>query len=367
MKSCLGCGSLLQTTNKFEQGYVNDSEHAYCLRCFKIKNYNQLVDSEINDKQFINKISTLVKNNKNNNLVFYYVLDIFDLFGSRILEIENLIKDFKVILVVNKIDLLPKSVKLEKIRNYINNIFKNSSLKNVEIFLTSANKINLVEPLLNKVIKNNKNQQYFIGASNVGKSSLINKMLEINQLIPSIVVSKFFNTTLDFIEIQLDKNTTIFDSAGVSRKNSIANLMNKRFQSYCYFKKEIQQFTYQLTNNNSIFFSGLCWFDYISLNNQKTSFHIYTNKEINLHRTNTKNVIRYWNNNRKNLIPYISNSDQIQVYEFKFDKSHLNNWYDISISGLGWINFKVESEMIIKINIPSDQKTVLVSLNEPLI
>ncbi|WFQ90121.1 ribosome biogenesis GTPase YqeH [Mycoplasma feriruminatoris] len=367
MKSCLGCGSLLQTTNKLEQGYVNDTEHAYCLRCFKIKNYNQLVDSEINDEQFINKISTLVKENKDNHLVFYYVLDIFDLFGSRILEIENLIKDFQVILVVNKIDLLPKSIKLEKIRNYINNVFKTSSLNDPEIFLTSANKLNLVEPLLNKVIKNNKYQQYFIGASNVGKSSLINKMLEINKLIPSIVVSKYFNTTLDFIEIQLDKNTTIFDSAGVSRKNSIANLMNKRFQNYCYFKKEIHQFTYQLANNNSIFFSGVCWFDYLSFSNKKTNFHIYTNKEINLHRTNTKNVTRYWNNNRKSLIPYINNSENVQVYEFKFTNEHLNNWYDISISGLGWINFKVESEMIIRINIPSDTKTVLVSLNEPLI
>ncbi|MDQ0568107.1 ribosome biogenesis GTPase YqeH [Mycoplasma yeatsii] len=362
MKKCLGCGSSLQQENKTKIGYVENTDHAYCLRCFKIKNYNELVSNEIDSDQFIEKIKNLVETEK--DLIFYYVLDVFDIEGSRIKNIEEIIKDHKVKLVVNKIDLLPKSVKLSKIKNYISDLFKDSNLNDLDVLLVSAKTMNLSQVLFDEIKNNNQYKQYFIGASNVGKSSLINKMLEMNNLVPSIVVSNYFNTTLDFISIKLDQNTVIYDSAGVSRKNSIANLMNKRFWKYCYFKKELKQFTYRLNTNNSIFFAGVAWFDYQS--ESKTDFHIYVNKNINLHRTSSNNVERYWNKNRKTLTPYIS-SQKVYSYKFDFTKNDINKEFDISISGLGWINFVVKQAMSITINIPGDEKSTLVTLRKPLI
>ncbi|AGJ90743.1 ribosome biogenesis GTPase YqeH [Mycoplasma putrefaciens] len=363
MKSCLGCGSVLQNQDKLQAGFVENIDHAYCLRCFKIKNYNQLVSNEIAVGEFFDRIQRLV-DQADEDLIFYYVLDVFDIEGSRIAEIEKVIKKHTVKLVINKIDLLPKSVKLSKIKNYISKLFANTSLNNADILLVSSKTLNLAEPLFSEIQNNNQYQQYFIGASNVGKSSLINKMLELSNLSPRIVVSNFLNTTLEFICIRLDANTVIYDSAGITRSNSISNLMDQKFLKYCYFKQELKQFSYRLSSNNSIFFAGVAWFDYQS--ETKTDFHIYVNKNINLHRTQTNNAIDYWKKNHKVLIPHIS-SQKINTYQFSFTKNDLNQEFDISISGLGWINFVVKQPLNIKIKIPGETKSTLVSLRKPLI
>ena len=40
-KKCIGCGILLQDTDKLMDGYVSNNDHRLCERCFKIKNYGQ--------------------------------------------------------------------------------------------------------------------------------------------------------------------------------------------------------------------------------------------------------------------------------------------------------------------------------------
>lgn len=365
MNKCIGCGAIKQTSEPNKSGYVLKLENEYCLRCFKIKNYNELIPQEINAKTFIEKLTDVLKNASYHDVEFYYILDIFDLEASRIIEIEKFLSKFNVNIVINKIDLMPKAVKLNKIRKYVTNIFANSDLKEANILLCSSLKQNFITSLMNK-LKKNKSKKYFIGSSNVGKSSIINAILKANNLIPQIVVSKYFNTTLDFIEIKLDSETRMLDTPGVSRENSIANLMNHTDWKYIYFNKEIKQITYQLKPNNSIFFEALCWFDYKSEDMNINSFHIFVNPNINTHRTNLNNAVNYYEKN-KLLLPINIKSDHNSKYVFKFDKKDINKEYDILISGLGWINFKIINICEIVINIPSVDKKVLVVLRKPLI
>ena len=41
-KKCSGCGITLQTINENVLGYIKDINKDLCMRCFKLKNYNEL-------------------------------------------------------------------------------------------------------------------------------------------------------------------------------------------------------------------------------------------------------------------------------------------------------------------------------------
>ncbi|KAJ3619194.1 hypothetical protein Zmor_008731 [Zophobas morio] len=82
-KRCVGCGINFQTEDERKPGYViNAANQDYCLRCFKIKNYGRLVEQEINDKDFIEILEGI--NKASDKIRYYYVVDIFDLPGSRL-------------------------------------------------------------------------------------------------------------------------------------------------------------------------------------------------------------------------------------------------------------------------------------------
>lgn len=365
MSKCIGCGILKQNLDQNKPGYVIKPENEYCLRCFKIKNYNELIDQEINAEHFILKLKELIKLEKRSDVEFYYIIDIFDLDGSRVLEIEKAIKNYPVTIVVNKIDLLPKAVKIAKIRRYITELFATSELSNANIILNTSFKNDFINSLLNK-IKKTKTKKYFIGSSNVGKSSIINALLRANNLIPQIVESKYFNTTLDFIQIKLSSNDIIFDTPGIARKNSIANTLAKEDWKYIYFNKEVAQNTFQLKPNNTIFYAGLAWVDFEWENEEIISFHFFNNKEVKLHRTNTKNAFAYYERNKENIVPY-NFSKTFSKEEFIFTQKDVNKEFEISISGLGWFNFKVKNPMKITINIPCENIVVKSIIKKPLI
>ncbi|ASZ09114.1 ribosome biogenesis GTPase YqeH [Mesoplasma chauliocola] len=365
MSKCIGCGILKQNKDQNLPGYVIKPENEYCLRCFKIKNYNELINQEIDAKSFLDKLTSLIKNQNPNEIEFYYIIDIFDLEGSRVKEIETAIKKYPVTIVVNKIDLLPKAVKLSKIRKYITELFNKSDLQNTNIILNTTFKSNFTNSLLNK-IKKTKTNKYFIGSSNVGKSSIINSLLKANNLIPQIVESKYFNTTLDFIQIKLSSEDILFDTPGIARSNSVANLLNKEDWKYIYFNKEIAQNTFQLKSNNTIFYAGLLWVDFSWKNDEVNSFHFFNNKEIKLHRTNSKNAEEYYFRNKENIVPY-NEQNEIKQYKFDFSEKDINKEFDISISGLGWFNFKVKNPIKINLNIPGKENVVKLTLRKPLV
>src|SRR5699024_4932933 len=175
-------------------GYVIDaSRQDYCLRCFKIKNYGRLVAQEINDKDFISILEKI--NESSNKIRYYYVVDVFDLPGSRLEWLEQMISTKEVVILVNKIDLVPKAVSKDKIMKYVKKYFNLSPLKDAKIMLTSSIKKDYVYPLVNE-LKSVAYDQYIVGVSNAGKSSLINASLYVNQQVPSVVTSKYVNTTL---------------------------------------------------------------------------------------------------------------------------------------------------------------------------
>ncbi|AGR42114.1 ribosome biogenesis GTPase YqeH [Spiroplasma diminutum] len=370
-KKCIGCGKELQTEDDKLPGFsLNIEKQDLCLRCFKIKYYNKLVEQEINDQDFIKIIDDINKTDE--KIRYYYVVDIFDLPGSRLTWLEQLISKKEVVILVNKIDLFPKAVKKTKIFNYVKKFFEDSPINGSKIILTSSIKQDYVFALVNE-LKSVQYDQYIVGISNAGKSSLINACLKANQQIPSIVTSKYVNTTLDKIKINFTEKNFVYDTPGLVKHNHIAIATAPSYWDFFFFQKEIKQVTYQLNQGQSIFYGGLAWFTFENgqaFNEKngketKTNFHFYINKQLPLHRTKAINAQRYFKKNRHNLSPRLLDKDcEFETLVFNYTNERK---VDIHISGLGWINFKSYPDMKLSITVPKTEYGIKVTELDALI
>lgn len=270
MKKCLGCGALLQTSNPKRVGYIDKdvlNKAKYCQRCFKITHYNQNLIMPLPN---INEI--IVKEvNKKAQYVFF-LIDFLNI-SKEIVDMYHSFKCSKT-LVINKIDIIPSSIKLDKIKYALKDIY---GIDNV-IFMSSKSKKN-TNVISKTMILNNILEAYILGYTNAGKSTLINDICLANGLIDNkITTSLIPNTTLDFIKIKLKDNLTIIDSPGFTLEKSLYDLSNFDLIKRIMPKDVLKPKTFQLNVNTGLIIED----KYIILTNTKNSFTCYFSNQINV-------------------------------------------------------------------------------------
>lgn len=216
-KVCIGCGSKFQTLDKNKEGYINPKVYekaTLCERCFKIKYYGEayVIDNPKDKTSLIKMINDSKKS-------VVYLVDTLTISKETLSVIDSLSN--KVYLVLTKRDLLPKSVKNSKLKEYISNL---TLIK--DVFVISALKNNGVTELYNELIKNNEKSVYVIGYTSSGKSTFINKLLMLNGKSGNITTSSLPNTTLECINIKLNDKLTLIDTPGFVSENSSYNFID---------------------------------------------------------------------------------------------------------------------------------------------
>jgi len=271
IKKCIGCGVLLQNESESKKGYVENIENNLCQRCFKIKHYNKKIEeNNINYEEVLKKI------NESNDLI---VLLVSLLSPSIINNINNLFPNKKILLVLTKKDLLPKSTKEEKI---INNLI-NKNLNLLETVVVSSFKnynINLLYEKINKYKKTN--NVYIVGYTNSGKSTLINKFIKNytkNQ--DEITCSNYPNTTLDFINIKINDDLNLIDTPGIVDDNNIINKLSEKDLKKILPKKEIKPKTRKVSKNISFIIEDMFRIDYEGIFNSLT-FYMANNLKLDI-------------------------------------------------------------------------------------
>ena len=86
-------------------------EAIICQRCFRLKHYNEVQDVSLTDDDFLRILNGIGKS----DALIVKIVDIFDFNGSWLPGIHRFIGNNKVILIGNKVDLIPKSVKSNKV------------------------------------------------------------------------------------------------------------------------------------------------------------------------------------------------------------------------------------------------------------
>ena len=357
---CIGCGAEIQSENQNKQGYLPksvveksiDENNLVCKRCFRLKNYNEVSDVELGAEDFYKLIKTLSKKDS----LIVKVVDIFDFSGSWIEDVIDIVGNNKdIVLVANKLDLLPKSVKQNKIKQWLFKMLKAKGIKVKDVLLISAIKNHGIEEAAARIdeLRNGKDV-YIIGATNVGKSTFINKLIELTTGDKNVITTSHFpGTTLGMIEIPLDRATSIYDTPGIILDYDIAHYLDAKSLKLVIPKKEIKARVFQLNAEQSLFFGGMARVDFVK--GERQSFTLYASNLVDIHRTKLSNADVLFEKHLGTLLkpPF---EDNISIFKnqvkknFKIDDRKI----DIVISGLGWITVNSDSGCEIDIYVPEE-------------
>ena len=325
-KHCQGCGVLLQDENVLQEGYTTNLENDICQRCFRMKNYGEYqVVAKSNDEY----IDILKEVGKTKDLVLY-ITDLLNL-EKNIEQIRSIIPN-KMILVLNKIDVLPKSVKEEKLKNYLEGI----NIHFEEIIVISTAKNYNIDYLLKRIkyFQTSKNV-YVVGHTNAGKSSLINKLIKnYSENTQELTMSPLPSTTLSTITIDINNHLTLIDTPGLVDNGSILNHVDPKMVKKISAKTEIKPRTYQLKKNQSIVIEDLVRIDYVE--GEKNSFTLFVSNDLKV-----KRLLNVFHNNS------LKDKNKI-TYNIKYDE-------DFVINGMGFI--KIVDKGVIDVYIDKDVDT----------
>lgn len=255
-KRCIGCGAVLQNTDKKKNGYTPKLENKYCMRCFRLTNYNDLTET-ITEKDN-DKIITVI----NNSSTFsFFLIDATNITKEAISIYQN-IKTRKCLLLT-KIDLLPANI---TVNNYINK-FKNIYNIKEEVYpLSSIKKVN-VSKILKMMDNLNIKKAYILGCTNAGKSTLINTMLN-NK---TITTSRIPNTTLDFINLYIE-DKILTDTPGFVTTTT-PFITDKKYYKKIDYKERIKPITYQTKEKASLVLEENYRFSNFGFNSVTTYFN----------------------------------------------------------------------------------------------
>ena len=276
-KKCLGCGATLQDSDSRILGYTPKLSNDLCMRCFKLKHYGEnLNNSKVQDNaSIINHI------NKTKATVLFLV-DFLNI-NNEIIEYFKKIKNPKY-LVITKSDIIPKNILKDKLVANIKEVYD----INEDIYFSST----LSKENINKFLSLADDTRVMLcGLTNMGKSSLINKMIG-----SDITVSNKENTTQEFIKV-----ASFIDAPGFVSNYKVLVAASK-----------IKPITYQLKSKYYLLIG---------------KYFLASDKDIN--------ITLYLPNN-------ITVEKRRKREEYNYNLN-INNNEDLVIKGLGFIKFSSES------------------------
>lgn len=283
-KYCIGCGVELQCEDAFDDGYVNPSMYettVMCRRCFRLKHYGEYKVTNKSNAYYRNIIKSIFLQDE----LVVHVVDIFDM-GNMDYIYSKLYS--KAILVISKIDILPKSINEDRLIEY----FKRKYPKYKEVIAISSDKNYHLDELLMLIMKNKCSKEvYVLGNSNSGKSTFINKMIKnYTDKNNFIVTSCMPATTLNVISIKINDDLTLLDTPGIINDGDIVMHLDEDVVKEINVKHEINPRIYQIQDKTSLVLNKIGRIDV--LNDSNISIYISNNIDIDKGNFETNNKYR---------------------------------------------------------------------------
>ncbi len=344
---CIGCGVAIQTQDPTKLGYAPASslekEEVICQRCFRLKNYNEIQPVELTDDDFL-KILNGLGSQKG---LIVKIVDIFDFNGSWLPGLHRFVGSNPVLLIANKADLLPKSVKKNKVINWLKREAKSLGLQTTDILLVSAAKgQGMLEAMETIEHLRQGENVYVVGSTNVGKSTFINRIIkQATGEDQVITTSQFPGTTLDMIQIPMDDGKFICDTPGIINHHQIAHYVAPSELKLILPKNEIKPKVYQLNPEQTLFIGGLARFDFIK--GERSAFTAHLSNQLTIHRTKLSNADALYAEHKGDLLSppgkdVAENYPELVRHEFSIKTPKT----DIVFSGLGWITCQTANVVI---------------------
>lgn len=351
---CAGCGIPLQTEHQNRPGYLPASaaarEPAVCQRCFRIKNYNEASSVTVDQDEFLKLLGGIASTDS----LVVHIVDLFDFEGSLITGLQRFVGNNEVLLVVNKIDLLPPVTNWNRLRNWIQKQAKENGLKVADIALTSAKRGTGFDRVVEAVARKRGDRDvYVVGATNVGKSTLINRLIkDYSDLDRELTVSRYPGTTLDAVRIPLDDGRHIVDTPGIVYKSRLTEIVPRGDLAALLPDKPLKPLTFQLNERQTLFFGALARFDFVE--GERQSFTAYVSSGIPVHRTKLERADELYAEHKGGMLSPPSREELNVLPAWTRHRLRIpkERQQDIFVSGLGWIKANGTSGALVDLFAP---------------
>ncbi|HBG01553.1 MAG TPA: hypothetical protein DDW87_08285 [Firmicutes bacterium] len=328
---CLGCGADIQSTEPGQFGFVpehlKDAESVLCQRCFRITHYGQVEIGPLSADASLESIRAGVMWSTGVCLV----VDLLDFESGLPRELLALVRGKKLILVPNKVDLIPDKTPLKEVSAWVSKRLGHHGLPKVQTALVSAvtghgfsELADLLGELGQKIV--------FVGITNVGKSSVLRRLLQMRlsggqrgKVKPTI--SPYPGTTVDVSRWHCPGGLILADSPGYVPQGRISDLVSPKWAVKIIPTKTLTSHLYPLNAGEMVFVQGLCAVECIS------------NKGHGLVLGFTGSGVRWQKSSSKHLNKWLGKeSDQALISSWEEHLVQLEPGKDLTISGLGWVS-----------------------------
>ncbi|WP_276356328.1 ribosome biogenesis GTPase YqeH [Cohnella caldifontis] len=358
---CAGCGIPLQTGHRDRPGYLPESaagrEPVICQRCFRIKNYNEASSVTVDQDEFLKLLGGIASTDS----LVVHIVDLFDFEGSLISGLQRFVGSNEVLLVVNKIDLLPKVTNWNRLRNWVQRQAKENGLKVADIVLCSAKRGAGFDRVVEAVARMRGNRDvYVVGATNVGKSTLINRLIsDYSDLERELTVSRYPGTTLDAVRIPLDDGRFIVDTPGIVYESRLTEIIPRRDLAALLPDKPLKPLTFQLNERQTLFFGALARFDFVE--GERQSFTAYVSSGIPVHRTKLERADELYAEHKGEMLapPNREDLETLPAWTRHRLRVPKEERLDVFVSGLGWIKANGTSGALVDLFAPRGVKVML--------
>lgn len=347
-KKCLGCGIKLQNMNASEQGFVLNLDQNYCKRCHALISKNQKYESlSINELE--KKVIDII--DQQNKIIL--IVDVFNLNKLKSKKISDLLKNKQVLILINKIDVLPKSFKLNKIKEWIKSFI---DFNYIDILLISAKKNYNIDNIIKLCLENKFKKILFLGFSNSGKSLLYTKFIKAlypNEKIYN-VSSKYLNTTQDIISYKF-KDFELIDLPGLFDENSMLNNIDEGNYELLLPDKEIKPIILQnIKNEFSIFLDNVGYITNIVSKDIFSGYFLVCN---NLTIWKTKQIAEEFKKKHSNDQFFaIKGNISLKKHTLKLEANKI-----LIIDGLGWLIFRNKKTINLDLYLPENVEYIIVN------
>ncbi|KAK7341166.1 hypothetical protein VNO80_24091 [Phaseolus coccineus] len=391
--SCYGCGAPLHTSDAVAPGYVDPETYelkkkhrqlrtVLCRRC-QLLSHGEMITAVgghggypggklfVTAEELREKLSHL----RHEKALIVKLVDIVDFNGSFLSRVRDLAGSNPIILVVTKVDLLPRDTDLNCVGDWVVEATMRKKLNVLTVHLTSSKSLVGVTGVISEIQKEKKGRDvYILGSANVGKSAFINALLKtmaINDPVAASaqrykpIQSAVPGTTLGPIQINAflgggklydtpgvhlhHRQTAVVQSEDLPSLAPRSRLRGLSFPRSLVSADNVEQGASIVNGLNafSIFWGGLVRIDVLKVL-PETCLTFYGPKGIHIHMVPTEQADEFYQKELGVLLTPPSGGENVDSWKGLESERKLQIKFedverpacDIAISGLGW--FTVE-------------------------
>lgn len=398
ISSCYGCGAPLQTMETDAPGYVDRGTYelkkkhhqlktVLCGRCHLLSHGHMITAVGGNGgysggKQFVSaeELREKLSHLRHEKALVVKLVDIIDFNGSFLARVRDLAGANPIILVVTKVDLLPKGTDFNCIGDWVVEATMKKKLNVLSVHLTSSKSLVGIAGVVSEIQKEKKGRDvYILGSANVGKSAFINALLKMMSYKDPVaamarkykpIQSAVPGTTVGPIQIDAFIGGKLYDTPGVHLHHRQAAVVQSedlpllaprsrlRGQSFTSSQVPLDDLVADRIESNglngfSIFWGGLVQIDILKVC-PETCLTFFGPKALKIHIVPTKKADEFYRREvgvlltpptgkqRANKWIGLETQRQLQI---KFEDAE-RPACDVAISGLGWISVEPVSKEV---------------------